>query len=197
MKKTFNDVKRMLESKKLLYKAIQKGEEYDIYGIAINGFESEPYHKLVVLRPETTYATYLFEGRISFLLQTQSLDPSVGKGLIEKEVLGGPLQLFVVTDIDAAETAVRDFFSDDKQDFVSAPKKEEAESKSATPKPVPDPEPDPEPKPEPEKEEPQSQKQEDPSFCYIHHRSKVWLKAPGRGGDMGEGRWWCPCCQPK
>ena len=197
MRRTFEELKRMLESKKLLYKAIQKGEEYDIYGIAIKGFESEPYNKLVVLRPETTYATYLFEGRVSFLIQTQSLDPSVGKGLMEKEILGGPLQVLMVTDIDAAETAVQEFFNGEP---ASTPALKE---KKREPKEVSEPKQTAtvlkkvsEPKQQ-EAEKKETTAAQRPSCCPVCGGALHWLPAVGRDKDFGGGAWHCRTCGRK
>ena len=197
MKKNFEDIKRMLEGKNLLYKAIQKGEEYGIYGIAINGFESEPYNKIVVLRPETTYATYLFEGRVSFLVQAKSLDPSVGKGLMEKEILGGPLQVLMVSDINAAEKAVREFFSDEPA-LTPTPKEkkcelEEVAEKKQTATVL---------KKISESKQQESEKKETtaaqkPSRCPVCGGALHWLPAVGRDKDFGGGAWHCRTCGRK
>ena len=116
MKKTFNDVKRMLEEKELLFDATQVGEAYDIQGIAARELESEPYNKLFILRPGETYSDAELEGRVSFLAPLCTLDPKVQKLLVERELGGAyPFQLFTVQEfnLDAAEKVIREFLSDE------------------------------------------------------------------------------------
>lgn len=114
MKRTFDEIKRMLEEKELLFDATQVGQEFEIDAIANRGLESEPHYKLVILRPGVVYTDNDLLGRVSFLAPLCTLDRKASKILAERQLGTAPFQLFTVQEcnLDVAEAAIREFLSE-------------------------------------------------------------------------------------
>lgn len=103
--KTFQELRKMLEEEGVLLSAISNGEHYSIDSLRTMRCEGDFHHKLFVVRHDKEF----FEDSISYMAEEGSLSPAQTKAIIERSCNGVPFQLFIVSDIDAAEKAVKEF----------------------------------------------------------------------------------------
>ena len=107
--KKMKEIEQMLETKNLLVKSFVLGESYDVDELCTMKFMSELHHKLVILREETKVSDVEWPSCVNFMAQEGGLTSAVIHCIMEKEVFGRPYHVIMVTDIDAAEAAVKEF----------------------------------------------------------------------------------------
>lgn len=121
MSKTFEEIKNMLKSKQLLFNAIQTGKCYDINGFRTKEHEDDIEHKLRIVHFHALGKYRLFAddekefwdsfsfmvptGIYSKVLTQKVIDATHGRTL--------PFQLLVVSDLVAAEKAVKEFLEEE------------------------------------------------------------------------------------
>ena len=101
--KKFTEIKNMLEKKGLLSSSIQKGESYDVDGFRFMRVQGDFQHMMLVVRDE------FYQDCISYMIGKGSLSEAQYLKFLERSYSTMPLQVLIVTDLDAAEEAVKEF----------------------------------------------------------------------------------------
>lgn len=106
--KTFAQIQNMLEEKDLLVSYLRIGEEYGIDGFRTMRVQGDFQHLLLVVKEE------VWEDSISFMVEKGSLSQQNYLKILERAHSNNPFQLLIVTDINAAEKALKEFLNESK-----------------------------------------------------------------------------------